>query len=171
MVVPTSKYFRANLGKLDQATQSRVEEWARNQCDAYKVAHTALGDLELYAQRSAPKTCKSHKMAVRAVFQNWGIPLDGAAGDWLVLLSTDNFADAGAGEPTGAENAQSIAASLTPRTRNGKPPALTWDRQPPTPHEIANAVVLTRLSEDFDQRSIQSYKALFSQTNRETGCA
>lgn len=92
-----SEYFRASFGKLDQAMQSRIGEWARTNCIKHKVVHAVGGDdtdVELYAQRPEAKSSKSIKMMLRAVFQNWGSPLDAGVSDWLRLLSKSEFEEA-----------------------------------------------------------------------------
>ncbi len=72
----------------------RLLEWAGANCVAHSSRRNAAGDAELYLQCRDARTSKSFKMVVRALFQNWKVPLENVRGDWVQLLSSDDFAAA-----------------------------------------------------------------------------
>ena len=166
-----SEYFRVNLGALDQATEKRTAEWAQANCVAHRSVRTQDGDVVMHAQRGEKKTYKSHAMAIRTLFRNWGVPLEGAAGDWLVLLSSGQFWDALAGdeapprtEPRPWPSDVRAACGQSPREERNRSPlvhqAAAGGSHVPTSDEMANATYLTRLPDGFDMRAAAMLQAL-----------
>ncbi len=142
-MVAASEYFWATLGQLDKASVSRTAEWARANCVKHRIVHAAGGNVELYAQRPEAKSSKSFKMMMRAVFQNWGLPLDAASSDWLRLLSRSEFEQVAEGVPQVAAQAAHTPAGAAPSTAKRT-----------LMQEAA------RLPADFDERSLAVWRRL-----------
>ena len=161
-MLTTSEYFRVRLGALDEDTEKRVTEWAHSNLVASKVVRED-GSVELLGRRSESKNSKALKMMIRALFQNWSIPLQINRGDWLELLTEDEFffaqamTTAGA-EPLPEESEQSIEAKEKASEERAAQPRL---RQPALP-TLDEAGYPTHLSANFDKESTRLLQELIA---------
>ena len=169
-----SQYFRACLGGMDEATEKRLEEWAQSHFVTHEVARTPAGDVVLHAQRGETKSSKSHKMALRTLFQNWGVPLGVAGNDWLQLLPFEEFSEA----------VGQAGVTAPPRTKHEPPPGTTTQRpcgstgrpastervSAPPDGTVKTPIYLTALPGGFDERAGRMYKQLLEQ-HRAIACA
>ena len=81
-----SRYYRAELGKLDESAQRIFQAWADSQRHGHVLAKEDDGTVVLYAEREAARQKKSHMQALRTTISNWKIPVQTPAG-FLRLLS------------------------------------------------------------------------------------
>ena len=84
----SSPFFCASLGALDPDTIQRLEHWAKSQPGAHVVTQVQ-GDTVLHAEREN-KPRKSHMVALRTIFKNWGESVKLEPG-FLELMSRADF--------------------------------------------------------------------------------
>ena len=88
----TSRFFCANLGKLDPETHERFEGWAKSQQRKHLL--TKAGDEFLLFGEREDRQRKSHMVALRTTLSNWGVKLQLPPG-FLKLVSKEEFEAAG----------------------------------------------------------------------------
>ena len=138
----SSEYFRASVGVLDGAAESRFQRWAMENCLRHVLVREKGGCFTLFAKRHVPKTVKSIKVCLRTVFSNFGRPLVGLDPTWLVLLTRAEF-EAATSAYTKAEE--------QPRCSEPRRDAIA---------DPAAMVVLPSLSAGFDERARATLNAL-----------
>ena len=84
----TSRFFRANLGKLELDTIKRIEAWASAQPGKHVLTQIEENTV-LHGERE-DKPRKSHMAALRTTFNNWGESNKLEQG-FLTLVSRDEF--------------------------------------------------------------------------------
>ena len=90
MTVEASRYYRADLGQLDESAQRIFQAWADSQRHRHVLVKEDDGTIVLYAEREDEKQKKSHMQALRTTISNWKIPVQRPAG-FLRLLSEAEF--------------------------------------------------------------------------------
>ena len=167
-----SQYFRACLGGVDEATEKRLEEWAERHFVTHKLARTSARDMVLHAQRGEAKPSKCHKMALRTLFQNWGVPLGAAGNDWLELLSISEFSEAvgQAGTPPRTTHEPPLDTTTQHSCGSTGRPASAGRMSAPPDGAMKTPIYLAALPEGFDVRAGRVYKRLLEQ-RRAIACA
>ena len=115
MSVETSRYYRADLGQLDESTQRIFQAWADSQPHGHYLVQDKDGKFVLYAEREDERQKKSHMAALRTTINNWKIPIQLPPG-FLLVLSEAEFRAALAtltrgppiAEPTAIESSTSV---------------------------------------------------------------
>ena len=134
-----SRYYRAELGQLDESAQRIFQAWADSQRHGHVLVKDDNGTVVLYAEREEERQKKSHMQTLRTTIQNWKIPVELPAG-FLRLLSEEEFRAALASPPSQPPIAEPAAiVSLTPV----HPPHVTG-------HDMETVL---SLSPDFDDRA------------------
>ena len=144
MSTEASRFYRADLGQLDESTQQIFQAWAASQNHKQLLAKENDGNVVLYAEREEERQKKSHMAALRTTISNWKISVQLPPG-FLKLLSEEEFRAALASsqiEPPIPEPA-AIESSSTVR--------------PPPPDMVQ---VVPSLSQDFDKRASEMVAAL-----------
>ena len=139
MSVEASRYYRADLGQLDESTQRIFQAWADSQRHGHVLVKDDNGTVVLYAEREEERQKKSHMQALRTTINNWKIPVQTPAG-FLRLLSEAEFRAALASLPSQPPIAEP-AAIESPTSVH--PPYVTS-------HDMETVL---SLSPDFDDRA------------------
>ena len=130
MSAAASRFYRADLGQLDESAERIFQAWADSQKHRHVLVKEDDGKIALYAEREAERQKKSHMAALRTTISNWKIPVQCPAG-FLRLLSEAEFRAALASlpsqppiaEPTGIESPTS-APQLLPASYSMTLPSL-----------------------------------------------
>ena len=149
MSAEASRFYRAELGQLDESTERIFQAWANSQSRKHVLAKEDDGTVVLYAEREEERQKKSHMAALRTTISNWKMSVQLPPG-FLKLLSEADFLAALARsshiEPPIAEPA------IEPPSSKVRPP-------PPASCDMAR-VVVPSLSHDFDERASEMLAAL-----------
>ena len=139
MSATASRYYRADLGQLDESTQRIFQAWADSQRHGHVLAKDDDGTVVLFAEREEERQKKSHMAALRTTINNWRIPVQCPPG-FLRLLSEAEFREA--------------LASLPSQPPIGEPTAieLSTSVHPPLPANCDMETILS-LSPGFDDRA------------------
>ena len=114
-----SRYYRADIGRLDESAERIFQAWADSQKHRHVLVKEDDGKIALYAEREAERQKKSHMAALRTTISNWKMTVQLPPG-FLKLLSEPEFRAALAGlpsqlpteEPTEIESPTSIDPPL-----------------------------------------------------------
>jgi hypothetical protein len=99
MSATASRYYRADLGQLDESTQRIFQAWADSQRHGHVLAKDDDGTVVLFAEREEERQKKSHMVALRTTISNWKMSVQCPAG-FLRLLSEAEFRAALASLPS-----------------------------------------------------------------------
>ena len=146
MSAAASRYYRADLGQLDESTLRIFQAWADSQRHGHFLAKDDNGTVVVYAERGAERQKKSHMAALRTTISNWKIPVQCPAG-FLRLLSETEFRAAVASLPSQPPIAEPTAIELS--TSDHTPLPASCDME-----------TLLSLSPGFDNRARAMLAAL-----------
>lgn len=139
MSAAASRYYRAELGRLDSSTRKRFEAWARSQRHGHALANDENGSVLLYAERDEERPAKGHMVALRTILTlNWKIPIQLQPG-FLRLLSEEDF--------------RAAIAELLSQSPAAVPTAIESPSVRPPPPTSCNMEQVLSLSTDFDDRA------------------
>ena len=121
MSAAASRFYRADLGQLEESAERIFQAWADSQNHRHLLVKEEDGTVTLYAEREAEKQKKSHMTALRTTISNWKIPVRcPCPPGFLRLLSEAEFRAALASlhsqppiaEPTEIEPSTSVRSLL-----------------------------------------------------------
>ena len=134
----TSRFFRANLGKLELDTIKRIEAWASAQPGKHVL--TQIDENTVLHGEREDKPRKSHMVALRTTFKNWGESNKLEQG-FLTLISRDEF--------------DAATQAVTPQE-----PSVPSARTEPFSPTTCRTTFRESLSRGFDARAQQMMAAL-----------
>ena len=123
-----SRYYRTDLGQLDESEERIFQAWVDSQNHRHVLVKEEDGAIVLYAEREAERQKKSHMAALRTTISNWKIPVQLPAA-FLRLLSEEEFRAALASLPS-------------------QPPIAE-----PAPPTCRVQIIAPEISADFDKRA------------------
>ena len=134
-----SRYYRAELGQLDESAQRIFQAWADSQRHGHVLVKDDNGTVVLYAEREVARQKKSHMQALRTTINNWKIPVQTPAG-FLRLLSAAEF--------------RAALVSLPSQPAIEEPVAIESSKSVHPPHTTSRGMeTVLSLSPDFDDRA------------------
>ena len=149
MSAEASRFYRADLGQLDESTQQIFQAWAASQNHKQLLAKENDGNVVLYAEREERRQKNNHMAALRTTINNWKMPVQLPPG-FLKLLSEEEF---------GAASASSQIEPPIPEPSPIESPSTAV--RPPLPERCDMMVrVMPSLSHDFDDRAKAMVTAL-----------
>ena len=149
MSAEASRFYRADLGQLDESTQQIFQAWVDSQNRKHLLKKEEDGNVVLYAEREERRQKKNHMAALRTTINNWKMSVQLPPG-FLKLLSEEEF---------GAASASSQIEPPIPEPSPIESPSTAV--RPPLPERCDMMVrVMPSLSQDFDKRASDMVAAL-----------
>ena len=150
MSAEASRFYRADLGQLDESTQQIFQAWVDSQNRKHLLKKEEDGNVVLYAEREERRQKKNHMAALRTTINNWKMSVQLPPG-FLKLLSEEEFR---------AELASS--SQIEPPIPEPSPiESPSTAVRPPLPERCDMMVrVMPSLSHDFDDRAKAMVTAL-----------
>ena len=151
MSAEASRFYRADLGQLDESTQQIFQAWVDSQNRKHLLKKEEDGNVVLYAEREERRQKKNHMAALRTTINNWKMSVQLPPG-FLKLLSEEEFGAASA-------SSSQIEPPIPPEPAAIESPSTAV--RPPLPERCDMMVrVMPSLSHDFDDRAKAMVTAL-----------